>query len=80
MRGLLKLNKGQGKVLPRGGNNPLHQYMLGARPLESSSAEETLQVLTAAKLKMRQHCALGSISMSVASRSGRRSCPSPQQW
>lgn len=58
----------------------------GEHTLENSLAEEALM---GAKLKMRQQCALaarkengapGSIRMSVASRSGRGSCPSPQQW
>lgn len=81
-----KAQQGEVQSLPQGRNNLLHQYVLGATPQESSLAEEALM---GAKLKMRQQCALaarkengvlGSIRMGVASRSGRGSCPSPQQW
>ncbi|KAK4806791.1 hypothetical protein QYF61_005587 [Mycteria americana] len=41
-RNLMKFNKGKGKVLPLGRNNPRHQYMLGATQLECSSAEKDL--------------------------------------
>ena len=39
---LVKFNKEKCKVLRRGRNNPLHQYMLGATQLESSLAEKDL--------------------------------------
>ena len=73
----MKFNKSKCKVLPRGRNNPMHQYRLGAELLESSSAEKDLGVLVGSWLTLSQHCALvakaangilGSIKRGVASR------------
>ncbi|KAJ7410614.1 hypothetical protein BTVI_53105 [Pitangus sulphuratus] len=64
----------------------MHQYRLGVDLLESSSVEKDLGVLVDNKLSMSQQCALktngilGCIRKSIASRSGRESCPSTQPW
>jgi len=39
-RSFMKSSKGKFKVLHLGRNKPMHQYMLGATQLESSSAEK----------------------------------------
>ena len=36
---MMELNKGKGRVLHPGRNNPMHQYRLRVNLLESSSAE-----------------------------------------
>ncbi|KAJ7397942.1 hypothetical protein BTVI_130382 [Pitangus sulphuratus] len=74
----LKFNKGKGRVLHLGRNNPRHQYRLEADLLESSTVEKG--VLVDSKLSMSRECApvakkasgiLGSIWKSSASRSRR---------
>jgi len=71
--------------LQQGGNNPMHQYRLGADLLESSSVERDLGVLVDDRVTMSQQRALaaknangilGCMRRSVASRSGRFSFPS----
>ncbi|PKU46434.1 hypothetical protein llap_3283 [Limosa lapponica baueri] len=49
-----KFNKGKCKALHLGMNNPMHQYMLGANQLETSSAEKDLGILLDTKLTMSQ--------------------------
>ncbi|KAK4828616.1 hypothetical protein QYF61_000068 [Mycteria americana] len=75
-RNLVQFNKEKYKVLHRGKNNPMHQYMVGATQLGSSLAEKDLGVLVDTKLNMSQQCAfvankangiLGCIRRSVAS-------------
>jgi len=75
---MMKLNKGKGRVLHLGMDNPMYQYRLGADLLGSSSAERALGVLMDDKLTRSQQCALvakeangvlGCIKKSVASRS-----------
>ncbi|GAB0204065.1 mitochondrial enolase superfamily member 1 [Grus japonensis] len=74
----MQFNKGKGKALHLGRNNPRHQYTLGATQLESSLAEKDLGFLVDTRLNMSQRCALagkvansilGFIRRSVASRS-----------
>ena len=74
----MEFNKSKCKVLPLGRNSPMHQYRLGAEPLESGSAEKDLGVLVDKQLTMSQQRALvakkangilGSIQRSVANRS-----------
>ncbi|PKU48658.1 rna-directed dna polymerase from mobile element jockey-like [Limosa lapponica baueri] len=57
-RNLIKFSKGKCKVLHLGRSNPMHQYMLEATQLESSSAEKDLGVLVNTKLNMSQQCVL----------------------
>ncbi|KAK4830829.1 LOW QUALITY PROTEIN: hypothetical protein QYF61_013758 [Mycteria americana] len=49
-RNLMKFNKGKCKLLHLGKYNPMHQYMLGADQLESSSAEKDLGIMVDNKL------------------------------
>jgi len=44
-RNLMKFHKGKCKVLRLWKKNPRHEYMLGAKQLESSFAEKDLRVL-----------------------------------
>ena len=55
---LMKFSKSKCKVLCAGGNNPMHQYRLGADLLESGSVEEDLGVLVDSRLTLSHHCAL----------------------
>lgn len=41
-----------------GKNNSMHQYLMGAKPLGSSSAEKDQGVLVDKKLSLSQQCAL----------------------
>jgi len=75
---LMKFNKGKGRVLYLGRDNPMHQYRLRAHLLEIGSLERNLGVLGNNKLTVSQQCALvtkkangvlGCIRRSVASRS-----------
>ena len=75
---IMKFDKRKCQVLHLGRNNIMHQYMLGANQLESSSAEMDLGVLVHTKLIMSQKYALaakaangilGCIRQRVASRS-----------
>ena len=59
-RNLLRLNKGKGRVLHLGRNNPMHQYKLGGDLLECTSVERDLGVLVDDRLTMRQQCALAA--------------------
>ncbi|PKU39027.1 rna-directed dna polymerase from mobile element jockey-like [Limosa lapponica baueri] len=77
-RNWMKFNKGKYRVLHLGRNNPMHQYRLGADPLESTSEEKDLGVLVDNRMTMSQKCALvakkangflGCVKKSVTSRS-----------
>lgn len=54
------------KVLHLGCNNPMHEYMLWATQLDSTSAEKELGVLVDSKLQMRQQCALAARRLMVS--------------
>ena len=49
---LMKLSKGKCKALRLGWNNPVQQYRLSSKWVESSFTEKDLQVLVETKLKM----------------------------
>ncbi|PKU45535.1 rna-directed dna polymerase from mobile element jockey-like [Limosa lapponica baueri] len=77
-RNWMKFNKGKCRVLHLGGNNPMHQYRLGADLLENTSEEKDLGVLVDNRMTMSQQRALvarkangilGCIKKSVTSRS-----------
>lgn len=55
---LTKYNKEKYEVLHLGRKNPIHQYRLEATKLESSFAENDLEVLMDSKLNMSQQHAL----------------------
>ncbi|PKU45131.1 rna-directed dna polymerase from mobile element jockey-like [Limosa lapponica baueri] len=55
---LMKINRGNCKVLLLGRNNAMYQYMPGTMQLESRLAEKDLSVLVNNKLTMSQRCVL----------------------
>ncbi|KAK4826607.1 hypothetical protein QYF61_010407 [Mycteria americana] len=57
-RNLMMFNEGKYQDLRLGRNNPMHQHTVGAKRLESSSAEEHLVVLVDSKLMASQQCPL----------------------
>lgn len=54
----MKFNEGKCQVLHLGRNNSMHQYILGADQLQSSSTEKHLEGLVDKKLNTIEQCTL----------------------
>ena len=54
----MRFNKGKCRILNLETNNHMHQYRLGAKLLERSSAEKDRGVLAYSRLAMSQQCVL----------------------